>query len=274
MPPDFPIPASPGASRLLGPCDPEPVGVVDPDSRSRFFVICDHAGNAVPASLGDLGLPRSELDRHIGIDIGALAVAQGLAGRLGASLVYQRYSRLVVDCNRRPEVTDSMAAVSDGTGVPGNQALSAADRTARIEAILTPYHRTVGTLLDRRAAQGLTTLLVSVHSFTPILRTRPAERPWHMGLCWGHTDVFSRAILTALAHEAGLVVGENQPYCVEMEKDYSIPVHGEERGLPYVEFEIRQDLLATTEAAEVWADRLARVLTAVAEQFMPNRRDA
>lgn len=272
MPLDLPVLAPPGAMQPLASGDPHPVGVIDPDSRSPFFLICDHASNAVPASLGDLGLPRSELDRHIGLDIGALAVATSLTGRLGASLVYQRYSRLVVDCNRRPEALDSMPTIADGTEVFGNQTLSKADRAARLEAIFAPYHRTVATMLDRRAAEGLPTLLMSVHSFTPALWAQPAERPWQIGLCWGLDDRFSRAILTALTLEDGLVVGENQPYCVDMVNDYSIPVHGEERGLPYVEFEIRQDLLASGDAAEVWADRLALILNAAAEGFIPGRQ--
>ncbi len=117
---------------LLGPGDSEPVGELNKASTSPFFLICDHGGNAVPAALADLGLPPEELGRHIGIDIGALGVATRLAERLDAPLVFQRYSRLVVDANRRPEASSSMAAVADGTVVPGNRDLDEAARAARV----------------------------------------------------------------------------------------------------------------------------------------------
>jgi predicted N-formylglutamate amidohydrolase len=253
---------------LLGPGDPEPVGELNADSASPFFLICDHAGNAVPASLVDLGLPPEELGRHIGIDIGALGVAAGLAERLGAPLVHTRYSRLVIDCNRKPESAASMAAVADGTVVPGNRDLGAAERAARVAEILMPYHARITERLDARAAAGLPTLLVSVHSFTPRLRSRPAERPWHLGLCWAEADGFSRHVLGLLAEmEPGLVLGHNQPYSVDMLNDYSIPVHGEGRRLPYIEIEIRQDGIATPGDQARWVDRLVPLLHRAAETF-------
>ncbi|WP_366657370.1 N-formylglutamate amidohydrolase [Fodinicurvata sp. EGI_FJ10296] len=256
--------AGPG---LLGPGDPQPVGEMNADSRSRIFLICDHAGNAVPTALNDLGLPASELSRHIGIDIGALPVAEGLAARLDAPLVFQRYSRLVIDCNRRTDASASMPVVADGTPVPGNENLDAAARAARVDAILTPYHDTIRRRLDARAAAGIPTLLVAVHSFTPSLKARPADRPWHVGLCWAEHGVFSHHVLRALAREGDFVLGENEPYTVDMTNDYSIPEHGEKRGLPYAELEIRQDLIGDPGGQTRWADRLARVLTAAAETF-------
>ena len=256
---------------LLGHDDPAPVGVVNPDSNSRFFVICDHAGNAVPRRLVNLGLPQAELDRHIGIDIGALGVALSLAERLDATLVYQRYSRLVVDCNRQPHAPTVMAEIADGTEVPGNLELDDAAREARISEVMNPYHDTIKSCLDARVSQRRSTLLVSMHSFTPRLQARPADRPWSIGLCWGENDQFSRHVLAHLAEDdRELMIGANEPYTVDMVHDYSIPVHGEDRGLDYVEIELRQDLVAEEAAQLQWAERLARVLTEAAATF-PDR---
>lgn len=254
-------------ARLLADDDPEPVGFVDRDTGSPFVVICDHAGNAVPVLLAGLGLPPEELARHIAIDIGALAVAERVAARLGAPLVFQRYSRLVVDCNRLPSAPDSMAETADGTPVPGNRNLDPAARQARLSELLDPYHGRIETLLDARAADGRPTLLVSVHSFTPALRVQRKDRPWDVGLCWHRDARLSRLVIEGLSAEPGLRIGENEPYSVDMVKDYSIPVHGEGRGLPYVEFEVRQDHLATVEAAELWAERLTRALLGAAARF-------
>ncbi|WP_029029798.1 N-formylglutamate amidohydrolase [Salinarimonas rosea] len=248
--------------------DPEPVGEVNADGDGPFFLICDHAGNAVPKALGDLGLPQEERDRHIGIDIGALGVALGLAERLGAPLVYQRYSRLVIDCNRRPEATSCMGEIADGTRVPGNAGLDERARRARVAEIMEPYHARITARLDARAAAGRPTILVAVHSFTPRLRAAPADRPWIVGLCWFHADRFSRHLLAALAEQdPTLRLGENEPYTVDMVNDYSIPVHGEGRGLPYAEIEVRQDRIATPADEAAWADRLAQALRRAAVTF-------
>jgi predicted N-formylglutamate amidohydrolase len=253
---------------LLGPDDPNPVGEITTNSTSPFFLICDHAGNAVPAALGNLGLPQEELDRHIGIDIGAMDVAQGLAERLSAPLVWQRYSRLVIDCNRLSAAGTSISAVADGTVVPGNQDLDEAARTARAAEIMAPYHARIARRLDERRAAAHPTILVAVHSFTPRLRARPADRPWHIGLCWARLDGFSRHVLRALREDDdSLVLGENQPYDVDLVNDYSIPVHGEGCKLPYAEIEIRQDQIADAGGQELWAARMARVLTRAAESF-------
>jgi predicted N-formylglutamate amidohydrolase len=180
----------------------------------------------------------------------------------------------VIDCNRKPQSATSMAPVADGTEVPGNRDLTPEERAARVEEILMPYHSRIAERLDARAAAGVPTLLVSVHSFTPSLRARPTERPWHIGLCWAEADGFSRHVLGLLAEmEPGLVLGHNQPYEVDMVNDYSIPVHGEGRGLPYIEIEIRQDQIGTPEGQALWAERLVPVLHRAAETFhVPENR--
>lgn len=256
------------AGTLLGSNDPAPVGILNEASDSPFFFICDHAGNAVPRRLGTLGLPQAELDRHIGIDIGILGVARALAEQLGATLIHQRYSRLLIDCNRQPHAPTAMAEVADGTEVPGNRGLDAAAREARIAEVMRPYHETIAAALDARAARGLFTILVAMHSFTPRLLTQPADRPWSIGLCWGPSERFSRHTLLHLAEDdPALVIGANEPYTVDMVHDYSIPVHGEDRGLDYLEIELRQDLLAEAAAQLAWADRLARVLKLSADSY-------
>ena len=252
---------------LLTSKDPEPVGIRNGEALSPFLLICDHAGNAVPASLGHLGLDRHDLDRHIAYDIGILAVSETLSDLLGAPLVFQRYSRLVVECNRLFSSDESIALKSDGTTIPGNRGLDPSARAQRVSEIVTPYHDEIARRLNGRKARGEPVILVSMHSFTPSLLSQPFDRPWHVGLCFGTDDRFTRPVLAALEAEAGLVIGRNEPYGVSMAKDYSIPVHGEGRGLPYAEFEVRQDLITTPAGQAEWAERLARVLRAAHEAF-------
>lgn len=252
---------------LLGLDDPNPVGIRNAGSRSDFLLICDHAGNAVPEVLDGLGLGSADLRRHIAYDVGILEVAQQLADILDAPLVYQRYSRLVVECNRRLSSPASMAVVSDGTSVPANRGLGSAARARRVSAIFAPYHDEITRRLDERLRSETPTTLISMHSFTPSLLSPPLDRPWHVGVCHGRTDRFTMAVLEALSVEPDILVGRNEPYGVDMENDYSIPTYGEGRGLPYAEFEVRQDLIRDAAGQSEWALRLARVLAVAKRAF-------
>ena len=246
--------------KLLGSGDPNPVGLRNAEADSPFLLICDHAGNRIPSALGTLGLGPEDLARHIAYDIGILGVSEPLADGLEAPLVFQRYSRLVVECNRLFSSEESIAQTSDGTPIPGNCGLAPEDAAARIAEVAEPYHHEISRRLRRREAQGLATVLVSMHSFTPYLRSRSAPRPWQVALCYGVDDRFTRHVLDALEAEGDLVIGRNEPYAVDFDKDYSIPIHGEARGCPYAEFELRQDLIETPDRQRAWGERLARTL--------------
>ncbi len=250
---------------LLSPDEGPPFEVLERDGPSCFFIVCDHAGRLIPRALGSLGLSDAELARHIGWDIGAAGVARRLAAALGAHAVLQRYSRLVIDCNRPLEAPDSIAARSERTAVPGNAALDAASAKARAEAVFHPYHEQIRVALDRRAARGQPTVLLALHSFTPVFMDAP--RPWHAGVLYDRDARLARPLLEALRADGELVVGDNQPYRASAQTDYSIIEHGERRGLPHVELEIRQDLIADEQGQAAWAQRLARLLPAAARDF-------
>jgi predicted N-formylglutamate amidohydrolase len=246
---------------LLAHDEPAPVEVQDPDGASPFFIICDHAGRLIPRALGSLGLPAADLERHIAWDIGAAGVARRLGAALGAHTVWQRYSRLVIDCNRPLDAPDSIARRSEQTVIPGNQAVAPAAAELRARAIFHPYHDEIRRALDRRRDQGRPTVLVAMHSFTPVFLQVP--RPWHAGVLYNRDSRVARSLLQALRDEGDLVVGDNQPYAVGDLTDYSVVQHGERRGLPHVELELRQDLIATEAGQQAWAERLARVLPLV-----------
>ena len=252
---------------LLGEDDPPPVTVLREDAASPFVLASDHAGRAIPAALGDLGVAACDLDRHIAWDIGIAGLGLLLSAALDAPLVAQSYSRLVIDCNRRPGHVSSIPAESDATPVPANHDLSSEQRAAREREIFAPYHARLAALLDQRQATGQPTVLVALHSFTPQLgrpdRPAPggtAPRPWHVGLLHNHDPRFSLVLLALLEAEGDLVVGNNEPYFLSDLDDYTVPVHGEQRGLPQVEIEIRQDLIGDAAGEAAWAARLVRLL--------------
>ncbi len=244
--------------RLLTQDDPPPVRALRADGRSDLLLVVDHAGRAVPAALGRLGLPEPEFERHIAWDIGAMGVGLHLSALLDAALIAQAYSRLVIDCNRRPGHPTSIAPRSDGTDIPGNAGLNEAARDARVAGIFRPYQDAIAAAIDARAAAGRETVLVAVHSFTPVMAGR--VRPWHVGLLTNHDPRLGHALMALLEREGDLVVGDNEPYSLSDLDDYTVPVHGERRGLLHVELEIRQDLIAGEAGQRAWGQRLARLL--------------
>jgi predicted N-formylglutamate amidohydrolase len=248
-------------SLLLGSEDVPPVFEDNSAGRSPFLLTSDHYGRRIPRSLGDLGLPGAELARHIAWDVGIAGVAEALSKDLDAHLIAQRYSRLVIDCNRPPGAPSSIPRISEATVIPGNEGIARDAAQARREAIFDPYHRRIAEVIDRRLRDGVPTVLVSLHSFTPVYAG--IARPWHIGTLYHRDTRLPPLLLKWLRAEADLVVGDNEPYAVSDETDYTIPVHGEARGLMNTGIEIRQDLIADPAGQRQWADRLARILSEI-----------
>jgi len=246
-----------GTSLLLASQDVPPVLEKTPNGASPFLLTCDHYGRLIPHQLGDLGLPESELTRHIAWDIGIAGVAESLSKQLDAHLVAQRYSRLVIDCNRPPEAASSIPRISEATVIAGNEGLGSDAARIRRQQIFDPYHQRIREVIDARVKRSLPTVLVSLHSFTPVYAG--IARPWHIGTLYHRDMHLPPLLLKLLRAEADLVVGDNEPYAVSDDTDYTIPVHGEARGLMNTGIEIRQDLIGDQAGEVSWADRLARI---------------
>ena len=253
------------AGRLLAPDEPPPVLELNRQGRSDFVITVDHASRRIPRCLGDLGLPAAELTRHIAWDIGALAVARLTAEALDAVLVAQNYSRLVIDCNRPLDSLSSIPLISEHVAIPGNRDLTAEQIAVRRDAIFHPYHDHLRRLLDQRRAEGRATILIAQHSMTDIFKG--ARREMHAAALYNRDRRFALSFVEQLRRDPALIVADNQPYFLSDETDYTIPVHGERRGLPHVEIEIRQDLIAEEAGQEEWADRVVRALRG-AEQVL------
>lgn len=232
-----------------------------PGAPGRFLIIADHASNAVPAEIA-LGVSAADLQKHIAWDIGTAALARSLSAALDAPAILATASRLVADCNRSPEDDGAIPPASDGIPIPGN-ALSADARRARLAAWHEPYHAAITEALDRLDPR----LLISIHSFTPGLASRPEEtRPWQVALLYNRNDRAARIAMRVLA-EDGFTVGDNQPYSGAV-YGYTTDRHAEARGLPYLTFEIRQDLLAEEGEIAAWTERLARVIGIVESELL------
>jgi predicted N-formylglutamate amidohydrolase len=243
---------------LLEPDEAAVFEVIEDRSNSPFLITCDHAGRRLPRSLGSLGLPESELSRHIAWDIGASGVARSLAAELGAFAITQTYSRLAIDCNRPLGVPSSIAAISEDTVIPGNRDVGPEQAARRARAIFTPYHERIRYELERRTGAKQPTALVAMHSFTPTFRG--VARPWHVGVLYNRDTRLARELLALLRRDPALEVGDNEPYAVSDATDYGVVEHGERRGIPHVEIEIRQDLLTNEAKQHAWARRFADLL--------------
>lgn len=239
------------------------VELVAGDPRSRLLLVCDHASNAVPPELGDLGLPAPEFERHIAYDIGMRGVTLRLAEALGAPAVLSTTSRLVIDPNRGEDDPTLMMRLSDGAVVPGNARADAVEVRRRMERYYRPYHDAIAARLDAMIDGGGTPVIVAMHSFTPAWKTW--LRPWHVGLLWDKDDRLAKPLIAALEAEGDLVVGDNEPYDGALNGD-TMNRHGTRRGLPHVLVEIRQDLVADEAGQRAWAERFARLLPPILDR--------
>jgi predicted N-formylglutamate amidohydrolase len=240
------------------PLEPPLVELANPEGRAPLLIACDHAGSSVPARLGALGLPPTDLERHIAYDIGAAWVTCHLARLLDAPAVLCHVSRLVIDVNRPPAHPTSIPQESDGTAVPGNRDLSPEERRRRLFGSFVPYHRVIARRLARFRREGVAPTLIAVHSFTP--RMNGTERPWQIGVLSNQDRRLADLLLDALRARAELMVGDNEPYTGRGELGFTARFHAERQGLAHVMLELRQDLIATREAARPWAELLAEAL--------------
>ncbi len=235
------------------------VDVTNAGGNSPFVLVCDHASRFIPERYGDMGLTDEERRSHIAWDPGALDVSLGLSARLDAPLVASRISRLVIDANRHTAVPGLFWTLSEATRIAANENLPEAERQYRIESYWRPYHTAIEDLLDRRQREGRETILVCVHSFTPVFLG--VARPWPIGLIHGRDQRYTRALEAALAAgEPALLIGWNEPYSSLTGVTYTLEHHGDGRGIEATMLEIRNDEIRDRSGVERWVDRLARAL--------------
>ena len=250
---------------LLGENDPPPYRVGNPRGRSPILLTCDHASHAVPASLGKLGVGSRDLKRHIGWDPGASEVTSRLSERFNATAILSGYSRLVIDCNRRPRSETSILTLSDGTPIPGNMGITAGEVERRIENLFKPYHYAISGALDRIRQGGMVPVFVAIHSFTPKLNG--SSRPWHFGVLWDEDARIARPLIEALRADSDIIVGDNEPYSARDHFDFSQEFHASSAGLPSALVEIRSDLIQDQSGVEFYAELLGSAMETALASF-------
>jgi predicted N-formylglutamate amidohydrolase len=240
-----------------------PYRLLNEDGPAPLVLICDHASNRVPAGYGDLGLPPEEFERHIAWDIGAAAISEILARRFNAPAVLSTVTRLLIDCNRQFEDPNLTPTVSDGTEIPANRGLSDGEREKRWRIFHQPYHAVIARTIDGKLASGRQPVVLSIHSMTATMRG--TVRPWQIAVCWDTDQRLSLPMLDALRAHAGIVIGDNEPYNLDPNEDYSVPIHATRRGLKHLQIEFRQDEVADQAGQQRWAqlfgDCLEQVLS-------------
>ncbi|WP_299986358.1 N-formylglutamate amidohydrolase [uncultured Ruegeria sp.] len=239
------------------------VHTLEPTGKPSVIVVCEHATHRIPGGLEDLGLSPMALRSHIAWDPGALPVAQAIARRMSATLVYGGVSRLVYDCNRPPEASDAMPSQSEHFAIPGNASLSESERKARVDKIYRPFCAELETMLDRY--RDTLELMVTIHSFTPVYRGQ--NRSVELGLLHGEDDRFALKMLENTPSDLPLVTRLNEPYSALDGVAHTLDCHAAPRGLLNVMIEIRNDLVETPEQQQAiandlvpWIDKTLSVL--------------
>lgn len=238
----------------------KPFDCLAPDAPGPALILGDHASNHVPSwcAGGNLGVSAGDMARHIGYDVGVEGVVRRLSALMQAPAVMSRFSRLVIDPNRGPDDPTLVMKLYDGSIIPANRHADAAEIARRRALAHEPYHDAITAQIDAMLLRGIVPHIISIHSFTPQLRTRP-PRPWHVGMLWDGDDRLARPLIDKLSAEPDLVVGDNEPYSGQIPGD-CMHRHGNSRGLPHVLIEIRNDLIVQSRDQAAWAARLARVL--------------
>lgn len=244
--------------KILSKADGDCVGIERAGGRSPVLLVCEHASNTLPVQFGDLGLPGEALASHIAWDPGALSVARGISQGLDATLVYQRFSRLIYDCNRPPSSPGAMPEKSEIYAIPGNKDLTAEERLARTDALYVPFHDAVRGLIRDRRARGQDSVIVTIHSFTPIYHGR--ERAVELGILHDEDSRLADRMLDAAAEAPLYRTERNQPYGPEDGVTHTLILHGLSNGLRNVMIEVRNDLISDDVGQGVVADYLKGLL--------------
>ncbi|WP_299343623.1 N-formylglutamate amidohydrolase [uncultured Maritalea sp.] len=249
-----------GLQRLLGGADPDPIDFFNPQGQADVLLVCEHAGQYIPQRLEGLGLKKADLDKHIGWDIGAAALTKALATRLNAPAILQRYSRLVIDCNRPPNAPDAMPEMADNILIPGNKNLSPIEEKLRAEEIFWPFHHGV----DQAISSKQFRLVLSIHSFNPVLGAVP--RPWPLAFLFrGDAQTPEKLAAAISKDQPNISIGMNQPYQIDDESDWFVPRHGELNNIPHSLIEVRNDQISDKIGQNFWADQLAHAVTQLME---------
>jgi len=236
------------------------------ESPNRLLFTVDHASRDIPDVYNNLGLEdASVLHRHIAWDIGIEDVTRRLADKVKGTAIYARFSRLLLDANRYPEDPALTPAISDGVEIPSNMAITTQERDTRISTYFNPYHSQIEMLLDQKIIVHGEPLLISMHSFTPVMNE--FERPWHIGVLWDQDERIAAPLLEILRRNSALVVGDNEPYSARDPLGYTMSAHGMDRNIPNVAIEIRQDLIDTHQGAEKWACIMADAVQQLIQQL-------
>ena len=243
---------------ILTPDEPAPFVILNADAILPVLLVCDHASNRFPRSLGTMGLDYLDRVSHIALDIGANAVAETLADNLGATAVLCQYSRLIVDCNRNLIDDSAFLECSDGVDVPGNHDLQESEKEKRASEIYWPYHNAIKDQIARLKKHGINPVVISIHSFTPVMNGN--DREWEMGVLWDKDPLTAEIFLTRLV-EAGYLVGDNKPYSGKDPEDFTIDFHAESTGLPHVGIEICQDLINHDDGVGRVSDTLKEIIS-------------
>lgn len=245
-------------SGILTSADGDAVAVENVNADGAVVLVCEHASSLLPTAAGTLGLSSEALSSHIAWDPGALAVSRLLSAKLDALLVHQRFSRLIYDCNRPPESPAAMPEKSEIYEIPGNRDLSVAERYARTAAIYIPFHDRISAELASRAAAGRPSVLVTVHSFTPIYFGKP--RAVEIGILHDTDTRLADVMLDGAAKAGRFRVERNSPYGPEDGVTHTLRLHALPAGHANVMIEVRNDLIANSVDQEVMADYLAGLI--------------
>lgn len=221
---------------------------------SGIVLACEHAGKVIPMWLNGLGLSDDMANSHIAWDPGAFDLARFMAIELSADLVWQRYSRLVYDCNRPPSSPASIVEYAETMPIPGNIDISNAERQWRIENVYRPFQSMLKTVLVDRVSP----VLVTIHSFTPVFRGE--HRAVELGILHDKDSRLADALLANKQLRQEFDMRRNEPYAARDGVTHTLVNQTRSENYLNVMIEVRSNLLDTPDKQKTIAKTLATAL--------------
>ncbi|MCZ2723601.1 N-formylglutamate amidohydrolase [Marinomonas sp. 15G1-11] len=238
-----------------------PAELVNSAGQSDILLVCEHASHFIPENFNNLGLTKAECLSHIGWDIGAADMAKALSKQLDASLILQRYSRLLYDCNRPPSELSAIPPLSEVTAIPGNSELTAEQRDYRVQQIYQPFHREIEAQINAREESGRKTILVTIHSFTPTYKGQ--LRTVELGVICDLDNVFAKRFYDQAQALSHYDIRMNEPYGPSDPVLHMVTRHGRNNQIDNVMLEVRNDLIEQADGQLEWAQLIGKVLNQV-----------
>ena len=190
---------------------------------------------------------------------------QGLEQSSAELVNPQGKSNVLLVCGHASHyIPDNFAnlGLSEVTEIPGNKDLTKEQRNYRIQHIYETFHQEIAAQVATRKAAGRETILVTIHSFTPVFMGK--NRAVQLGVISHESNTFARDFYLSASKRSGFDIRMNEPYGPTDPVLHMVTRHGDEQHIRNIMLEVRNDLIVDEAGQQEWAKLVADTLNSLA----------